>query len=259
MAIAKSETMKPTILFTAAAAVMLFAACDGDGKTRNRSAASAATGHRTNAPARGQVDWARQIVATPEGGFRMGNPNAPVKIVEFGSMTCHVCRDFSAQSTPALEDKYVRSGKVSYELRNYIRDPYDVVAALLARCGGPRPYFKLTEQLFTEQNAFVAKAQAITPAQAQAISVLPRPQQFVRLAAIMGLDRFADVRGIPAAKANACLTNQAELDRLLAMTQAADKDFGVTGTPTFVINGKVIDRTVSWADLEPRLNAALGR
>lgn len=251
--------MKPTVLFTAAAAALLFAACDGTGNARNSSGATHVSAQRATTRARANVDWARQIVATPEGGFRMGNPNAPVKLVEFGSMTCHVCRDFSTQSTPALQDKYVRSGKVSYELRNYIRDPYDVVAALLARCGGPRPYFKLTEQLFTEQNAFVAKAQAITPAQAQAISALPRPQQFVRLAAIMGLDRFVAMRGIPAAKANACLTNQAELNRLLAMTQTADKDFGVTGTPTFVINGKVVDRTVSWADLEPRLNAALGR
>lgn len=243
--------MKPILILSALA--LLSAGCDGTGNARNRAEPS-----RPVARARTGVDWTNQVAATPEGGFRMGNPNARVKLVEFGSMTCHVCRDFSAQSAPGLQT-YVRGGQVSYEFRNFLRDPYDVVASLLARCGGPRPFFKLTEQVFTEQDAFIARAQAITPAQSQQIGALTPAQQFVRLGEATGLTRFVGQRGIPAARANACLANKAELDRLVAMTDTAGRTYNISGTPTFLINGRTVGDTVSWAQLEPQIKAALGR
>jgi protein-disulfide isomerase len=76
---------------------------------------------------------------TPEGGFVIGNPNAPLKLVEYGSHTCHVCAAFSQEGAAGM-DKYVETGVVSYEIRNLIRDPVDLTIALLARCSGPAAF-----------------------------------------------------------------------------------------------------------------------
>ena len=55
---------------------------------------------------------------TPEGGFRMGNPAAPIKLVEYGSLACPHCRHFEETGYKPLLQTYVRTGRVSYEFRN---------------------------------------------------------------------------------------------------------------------------------------------
>ena len=185
----------------------------------------------------------------------MGNPDAPVKVVEFASMTCSFCAEFSRQSNPALYDRYVRSGQVSFEFRNFVTNQIDVVASLLARCGGPQPFFKLTEQMFANQADMLGKVQANAPLLAAA-EAAPGQQTFVKVAEAIGLDKFVGMRGIPAAKANACLTNEAELNRLVAMNNAAAKQYKIPGTPTFLINGEMVEPQ-RWADLETRLQAEL--
>lgn len=255
--------MKFVAVLVAGAALVL-TGCDGKGDagpTAVTNSGIVPAGAPGGAPA--SANWAETVVATPEGGFRMGNPNAPVKLVEFGSMTCHVCRDFSKDATAPLEDNYVKSGQVSYEFRNFVRDQYDIVASLLARCGGAAPFFKLTEQMYTEQDAFIAKAQAISEADIKAWGALPMSQQLVKVAEAMGLDKFVGMRGIPAAKAQACMTNEAELNGLVERTQSAAKQYNIQGTPTFLINGKPVDPPTStnvsfWQDLEPKLKAAIG-
>ena len=89
----------------------------------------------------------------------------------------------------------------------------------------------------------------------------PGQQSLVRYAQLTGLDSFVSMRGIPASRANACLTNEAELNRLVAMTQAAVKDHNVQGTPTFLINGETVAPppagTTLWDGLESKLKAEL--
>ena len=63
-------------------------------------------------------DWSRTVAVTPEGGFRMGNPAAHVKVVEYGSLACPHCRHFEETGYRPLVQKYVRTGQVSYEFRN---------------------------------------------------------------------------------------------------------------------------------------------
>ena len=109
-----------------------------------------------------QGDWSLVVTATPAGGFAMGNPNARVKLVEYGSMTCPHCAHFDENSVPSLIDDYVKSGKVSWEFRNYVRDTIDVSAALIARCGGAKRFFPLTRALFKDQPSWEKKV-ADTP------------------------------------------------------------------------------------------------
>jgi protein-disulfide isomerase len=202
------------------------------------------------------TEWVTTVVETPDGGFRMGNPNAPVKVVEYGSLSCSHCAEFSEKGMEALKASYVATGKVSYELRNYVRDPMDLTATLLARCGGPGPFFPLVEQMFADQANWFKKVQAMTPAENQAMATLPPAQQFSKFATIIGLDGFVRQRGISAEKANACLANQAESDKLVKMRDRANTEFNLQGTPTFLINGQVLAETGSWEALEAKLKAA---
>src|SRR4051794_34300657 len=62
-----------------------------------------------------KTDWARTVVATPAGGFRMGNAAAKVRLVEYGSLACPHCRHFEETGYKPLVDQYVRTGRASYE------------------------------------------------------------------------------------------------------------------------------------------------
>lgn len=229
----------------------LLAACN-----QKAGDAPAATSSVAAAKAPAGTEWVTTVVETPDGGMQMGNPNAPIKVVEYASMSCSHCADFSDAASEPLKVKYVSTGKVSYELRNYVRDPMDMAATLLARCGGPGPFFPLSEQLFADQRNWFVKAQTMTPADQQSMAALPIGQQTARFASFIGIDEFVRQRGVSAKKAGACLANQAEMDKLVKMRDRANTEFNLQGTPTFLINGQVVPDTGTWEALEAKLKAA---
>src|SRR5436309_16013442 len=82
-------------------------------------ALASAAPQRGHAPPAVHRDWSLVAVRTPEGGVRIGNPAAPVKLVEYGSITCPHCAAFSAEAAAALRASYVGPGRVSWEYRHY--------------------------------------------------------------------------------------------------------------------------------------------
>jgi len=204
------------------------------------------------------TDWSETVAVTPEGGYLLGNPDAPVKLVEYASLTCPHCRDFSRDAATPLRENYVKSGKVSWEFRSFPLNPIDVAATLLLTCQGPGAVFKLVEQTYLEQDKWVLKFQQLTRAQQDQIAAMPEGQQFLGLAKAGGLDSFYRVRGLPEAKAEACLTDKAKIDAIVAMRDRGIKDDKVEGTPTFIINGTKVDQPPTWTALEPVVKGAIG-
>lgn len=203
-------------------------------------------------------DWSRTVVATPEGGFQMGNPAAPVRVVQYASMTCSHCAEFAAAGAPALVENYVRTGRVSYEVRNFVHNSADIAASLLARCNGPSAFFPLTDQLLAARQQWIGRLQSMSSRQQRRVSKLPPEQQALWLAKAAGLDQFAVARGIPTDKVQQCLTNRNEVDRLVGMVQQASTDHpGLPGTPAFLINGKLVEDASTWEALELELRRAL--
>jgi len=141
------------------------------------------------------TSWSATVTQTPEGGFVMGNPQAKVKLVEYASYTCSHCRDFAAEASEEIR-KIVDTGKMSYELRNFVRDPIDISTSLLARCGGKDVFYPLSDQFFANQNAMFEKAQALGDAKYQQLMSAPPAQRFGNLAQAVGLVDFAKQRGI---------------------------------------------------------------
>lgn len=204
------------------------------------------------ASAQAQRDWSRTIVATPEGGFRMGNPAAPVKLVEYVSLTCPHCRQFAASGAPQLVDRYVRGGRVSFEIRPFPLDAVASMAAQLNRCAPPARAFALNDAILAGQEQWLGRLEALTDAQLGALEGLPEAQLRVRVAAITGLEGIAARHGIPAARVRTCLLDEVGARRLEAIKAAAER-LGIAGTPSFTINGRVAQNVHDWAALEPLL------
>jgi protein-disulfide isomerase len=220
------------------------------------AAVADAQGRKTAPAAKPAVrDWARVVSITPEGGFRMGNPDARVKLVEYGSLTCPTCARFSNEAKAALAAR-VRIGKVSFEFRNYVLNGLDLGAALLARCGGPSRFFPLTEDFYATQPQWTGKVTGMTQAQKDQLQKLPADRQIGRIAEIGGLTRMAAAAGVTPQQASACLSDKGAVDRLVQMRQAGDAA-GVHGTPTFFINGAAADAH-DWAGLLPAIQKAGG-
>ncbi len=240
------------------AAALALASC-GDKKAADAN--TVATGPITPIAAPNGGDWSETVSQTAEGGFIMGNPDAPVKLVEFGSMTCSHCREFDEAAMTPLVDTYVKSGRVSFEFRNFVRDGLDLTASVIARCGGPSSFFGMTRQLFAEQPKLFEQMQKADPAQLQALDTLPPAQKLPRFADLAGLKQFAAQRGLPSAKTDQCLSNQAEVDKLVQMQSDATSTYNIPGTPAFLLNGELVEvepGSPVWTQVEAKLRAAIG-
>lgn len=202
------------------------------------------------------INWAKTVVATPEGGFRMGNPAAKVKLVEYGSLTCGHCATFAKDGMGPLVGNYIRAGKVSYEYRTFILNGLDVAASLVARCGGAGRFFPVTDALYATQAQWKDRVKALTDAEKQSINALPEDRRLGRLADLAGIPQIAAKHGIAPAAAQRCLNDKAAFEGLGKMSEAAVAQ-GVDGTPIFFLDGVKIGPH-SWATLEPILRDKAG-
>ena len=243
---------KPFAVLTLLVLAAGLSAC-GDKQEASAPAANIAAGKDIPPPAGKQ--WSDVVAITPEMGVAMGNAQAPAKLIEYGSYTCSHCADFTAEAAEPLR-KMVNSGRLSYEYRSFLRDPYDLMMALLARCGGADPFCPLTEQLFANQKDFFAKAQAIDPKFTESAVKQPPEQRFVTLAGPTGLLDFVKQRGISEDKAKQCLADAKTADALVNKAQEGGKQYTITGTPTFILNGAVVEGAASWELLRPKLSEA---
>lgn len=239
----------------AAAALVAVAGCDNDKATTAGGDGPPVTA--TPVPAPNGGDWSTIVKATPEGGFLMGNPEAKVKLVEYGSQTCPHCAEFDETGVKPLIENYVKKGLVSWEFRNYIFSPFDMTATLIARCGGEQSFFGMTRNLYASQADWLGKMQQIDQAAATQLQTLPAAQQFSRIADLGGLKQFAAQRGVPRAKVDQCLADEAATSKLVQMTTDANAIPNFKGTPSFQINGNLAQDTASWKDLEPKIKEEL--
>jgi protein-disulfide isomerase len=249
--------MKAHLSLGIAAFALALSGCSGDedGDLNAVAANSNAPLNQIAAPNNG--DWTQTVVETPEGGFRMGNPNAPVKLVEYASITCPHCAEFAEAGSEPLQQQFVRSGQVSWEYRPFLLFPSDPAIFMLLRCQGATPFFTLTEQLYASQGDWLGRLQTMPPEQQQALQGATPAEQGRAIIATTGLDQFFRQRGMPEGRINSCLADQAQLERLAEITRTGAEQNGVTGTPTFFINGQKVD-VGTWPQLEQRLRAAIG-
>ena len=201
-------------------------------------------------------DWSRTVAMTPQGGFRLGNPAARVKLVEYGSLACPHCRHFEETGYKPLVQNYVRAGRVSYEFRNLLINGPDLSISLLTRCSGPARFFPMSQIVYATQPQWEDRINKMSDADKAAMDKMTDQQRVVRFTELGGMIPLAARFGVTPARARQCLTDSKGVQRLLDMTKAAN-DAGVDHTPTFFVNGKV-SSAATWEQLEPELKKVLG-
>ena len=240
--------------FLAALLPMMVVAGCGSSTDAGGNGTTAAPVATASAPA--GKSWTDTVSATPEGGFVMGNPNAPLKLIEYGSRLCPFCARFDQEGVPALRAGPIAAGKLSYEFRDYpVHGAPDLGPTLLGHCVAPAAFFPMLDQMMAGQDAMVAKMQDA----GKALQAIPNPtpvQIGTTFAEKMGYLDFVMQRGVPEAKARACLSDPKGYEQIASRKDAADQQYNLSGTPTFVVNGNVAREVNDWAALQPVLKAA---
>lgn len=239
----------------ALAAALALAACNSEEASADGAVAEGAPVAAVAAPA-GQ-EWIDVASRTADDGYLVGNPDAPIKLMEYGSLTCGACANFTQTGFEALREKYINTGKVSFELRNQVHNGIDLVLARLVRCSTPDAMVPLAEQVWLNFDEVLAGAQAAAP-QLEAAMALPENQRYAAVAQAAGLFPFFASRGISEDQARTCLADGKAVQAIAERSEKQSEELKVSGTPTFFINGRNLG-SLDWATLEPMLQRAGAR
>lgn len=247
--------MTKTLRYALAAPLALaLAACGGgasDGSEIEGDAIAAI-------PAPDGTEWRDVASETADGGILVGNPDAPLKLVEYGSLTCPTCARFSSEGAEQLLGKYVNSGRVSFELRQFaIHGPVDLMLGRLTKCGPVEAMVPLSDQVWQNFETIMAPVQQNGQA-LEAAMQLPLDQRFVVAAERLGYLDFFAARGISEDQARQCLADTAAIEKAANDTRKYGSEYNIAGTPTFVLNGSTVEAN-TWAALEPILQRAGAR
>ncbi len=147
----------------------------------------------------------------------LGNKDATVEVIEYGSFTCPHCAEFHATVMPQLTANYIDTGKIKFVYRELVRNRQDIWASMLARCNGLR-YFGVSDLLFEKQSDWAAGGDPATIAQ--------------------NLRQLGKVAGYDDATIEKCMTNATMAQSILKVSEDNAARDGITGTPTFFINGQ---------------------
>jgi protein-disulfide isomerase len=144
----------------------------------------------------------------------LGNPNAPITIIEYASMTCPHCAHFADDVLPDLKKKWIDTGKVKLVLRDFPLDDEAVHASMIARCAPPDRFYAFVDTFFADQDKWVTASDYQT-----------------------ALTRLAILGGMSKPEVDKCLADNALENQILNSRLVAAKELGVNATPTFFVNG----------------------
>ncbi len=196
------------VLIVAAAAVIFYATNQSDSAPAT-GATQSQTGNLSEGDLPTSADGYKAIVA-------YGDPAAPIKIIEFASMTCPHCAHFHKEDLPALKADYIDAGKVYLELHPFPLDMLAAKATMLSACGGDKNA-AFTEVLFAQQGQWAASQEPIE-----------------------ALAKIAQLGGMSRADFDQCMADEALFNSIVKSRYDAQANYQIKGTPSFVINGTLI-------------------
>ncbi len=163
----------------------------------------------------------------------LGNKEATVTLIEYSSMTCPHCANFHKNALPELKKKYIETGKVKYIIREFPLDVYATAAFMLARCAGKDKYFPLVEVLYEQQSQWATEN--------------PVPK----------LLEISKQAGFTKESFEKCLSNKELEKNILKVRETGTKEYGVSSTPTFFINGEKFTKAHSFENFQQTIDPLL--
>lgn len=169
----------------------------------------------------------------------LGQADAPVEIIEYGSFTCPHCATFEQEVFPQIKENYIDTGKVKFTFREAYFNKYDMWASLMARCGGEMKYFGIVDMIYETQNEWAR--QSTEAGVADAIRTMGKQA------------------GIGQEQLDACMQDGEQLKALVSWYQQNVEEDGFNSTPSFIIDGD-LHTNMSYDEfaeiLDERLEAA---
>jgi protein-disulfide isomerase len=144
----------------------------------------------------------------------LGDPKAPVTMIEYASFTCPHCAHFSTAILPEIKKKWIDTGKVKLVYRDFPLDQMAAKAAQLAECSGNDKYFPVMEMIFATQANWAAAADPIAE-----------------------LSKSLRIAGMGDNEVKACLANETVSNEVIADYRGGEQ-LGVNSTPTLFIDGE---------------------
>jgi len=151
-------------------------------------------------------------------GFTLGDPNAPVSVVNFSSFTCGHCENFSKTVEPDFVKNYIKTGNVYYRFVNLVISDDEGVqnAGKAAYCAADQNrFFDYKSHLYSashQQDGF-------------------SPSNLVKIAETVGLDNQLF---------KTCLEENGTLNAAFVKDLHYAQSLGVTGTPSFLVNDQLV-------------------
>ena len=171
------------------------------------------------------------------GDVVLGDPDAPVTIIEYASLTCGHCANFHRNSYPQIKADYIDSGKAKMVIREIFFDQFGLWSAMIARCGGEAGYHMMIDMFLNRQRDWY---QVHIPAYNQTKNPQPMIDDMMKIGRLAGLSNE---------RMNACLSDQDYLERMVTDFQTYSSEDGVRSTPTFLINGERVEGAIGATEM----------
>lgn len=167
----------------------------------------------------------------------LGDPAAPVTVIEYASYTCPHCRTFHAGAFKQLKADYIDTGKVHFIYREVYFDRPGLWAGLVARCAGPERFFGVIEEIYRLQPEWA------------------RGESAADIAG--GLRRIGLAAGIEPDALEACLADAEKAEAMVAVYEAGAAEHGINSTPSFVVNGTTY-QNMAYDDFAALIDTEIG-
>lgn len=213
-------TNRTVLVILAVLATIALAACgDLDDDTRARTAGAPASALERERAGRQGVDLHNV-------GYNLGDPDAPIAIVEFSDFGCQYCNQFAQNTFPTLREEFIKTGKVQWKYVPYILGifPNGDRAALAGECAaeqGEQAFWAMHDVLYDKQREWKSEGTGAR-------------ELFARYAAELQLDRSRFLACYDQNRPAATIARNARLGQQL----------GVRATPTFFINGARVEGAI---------------
>jgi len=149
----------------------------------------------------------------------IGDPDAPLTVIEYASFTCPHCASFHENTYGDLKKNYIDTGKIKFVFREIYFDKYGIWASMIARCAGPKKFFGLTHMLLSSQRTWARAGDD--------------------LAIVNELSKIARLAGLEEEQIQSCLRDGDKIKALVAWYKDNATADGVRSTPSFMIDGQL--------------------
>ncbi len=156
------------------------------------------------------------VLEIKEDDFFIGDPNAPITIIEYASMSCSHCADFHNNTLEDLKTEYIDTGKVRFVFRDFPFNYPALAGSMMMRCVPNNVRYDYMNALYKLQKTWVIRDQSKTRSE---------------------LYKIMQSGGMKIEEFDACLSNINLENDLLEGVMNAQREFNIRSTPSFIING----------------------